>query len=292
MKNKELVKSNSTTISKVASIIELRDKIIGAKQPTQKGDYNFYIRRSRPICYILIVDQSDNTFEESEVICKIVNDFIINNVYLCMRNDGIRDLVYLYLITHHSSEIFTLEYAQISIWKNNFVEAEIKQKEELMPWGESIRSQYTDFKWILPTAQGKPNLTSALKKGYDLAKKHIETFPECAPPIIYNISNYCQKATFEDIDLINCLKQQKSTDGSLLFSNVAIDVNNEKVMKIAAEEEIILGEHASFCPNIILDNFKIERHKDKSLSFIKMNSQNYFIVPKFGTLTILNLNNE
>ena len=246
MSNKDLIKRTSSELESTKSIFDARELAIGIPIPEQKGDYYCFARRSNPNCHIIIVDQSGNTKEEAQTMIDLINNFIQEAIYMSSRENGIRDYEYIYLITHHNSSISVLDNGAVSNWADNFIDIlEIETQVE-MPWGEIIKSTTRKKNWIKPKSSGKPYLNKAFERAFYIAKEHINSFPKCFPPIIYNISNFEQKGSFEELDWINRIKGLSSEHGNVLFSNNFIDLNYKDKYINFCSSRSIFGKFSSF----------------------------------------------
>jgi|SRR5690606_24873084 len=129
-KDKSLIKL-SNSLTKADNLISAREVALNIEEPKQEGDYNAYASRANPNCNILLIDQSENTIEESEKICELINNFIQDVFFQCVRESEIREYIKIYLVPHYNGSAKCVNDGSINTLSQNPIEiSTIKKKKK------------------------------------------------------------------------------------------------------------------------------------------------------------------
>lgn len=217
------------------------------------------INRDNPVALIFLVDQSGSMAEpfglqpetrKADGVADAINRVLQSLVLRCARAEGVRDYFRVGLIGYGSRVVsaFGGSANNCALVKLSELAAKPARVEDRVRKvgdgaGKTREQKYKFPVWLDPVAAGKTPMCSALNQAHNAVVKHIEQYPRCFPPLVFNITDGA--ATDGDPEpAAEAIRDMASWDGNVLLFNIHVSVTPVQPIRFPDEEETMPDDYA------------------------------------------------
>lgn len=280
MSNSNLPQKQNTNVAAITNAVNIMNARNLALTDSQ---YAARITRLTPTAIIILIDQSGSMIEEiidelgvsvskSELVSKVINEFLYELINVCQKDYGVRDYFDVSVIGYGTDDeqanyawegkLEGKEFVTISELKDGILNTLESIVSETNRFGKIVDKKITRRVWITPQANG----LTPMKNAFELAKTNLEKWvlknENSFPPLLINITDgeASDVDDFEElIDLCDEIKKINTSDGGVLIYNYHMSNNNDneiifpKCSDDIGEDEytIALSKMSSFIPKTI-----------------------------------------
>jgi len=250
-----------TNIAKYGISIPAHPEQMQSKEP-----YTSQITRKTPTAFIFLVDHSvsmsgnttlnGTSMSKNEAVAQIINHQINELVLRCIKGNEIRNYFDI-AVVGYGEEVYSgwggnLEgryFVTPQELKDNPYKKITVKEEKCTRRGVEIK-EVEKVQWVPPRADGSwTRLHKAVRKAKELLDEWINDHKDvdCYPPTVINITDGMFNGISEDdmLQICNELKSMSTNDGNVIFMNIHISNNGEKIVLPVNKTELKGNEYST-----------------------------------------------
>ena len=221
-------------------------------------DYTAEISRANPTCFLILVDQSGSMNQafggsdrsKAREVADVINRLLQTLVYRCAMGASILDRYYIGVIGYGKTvgpalggELAGRGVVPVSEIGNKPLRVEERLKKEPDGAGGLIEQRIKFPIWFEPVAAQRTPMCEALLQAQQTVQGFVDQFPNCFPPIVFNISD---GAATDGEPEANAAKVREvcSEDGNVLLFNIHISTKAEQKIEYPSTEETLPDKNA------------------------------------------------
>jgi len=221
--------------------------------------YTAEIRRTNPTCFLFLVDQSSSMLEpmggseeksKAQGVADAINRLLQNLAIKCAKSEGIRDYFHVGVIGYggrvapaFGGTLAGHSLAPISEIAKSPLRVEQRTRKVDDGAGGLIEQKFKFPVWFEPVGQGRTPMCKALGLAHATMAQFLRDFPECYPPLIFNITDGESTDGVPENDATK-LRELASTDGNVLLLNAHLSDKPLRPIEYPDREEGLPDQYA------------------------------------------------
>jgi hypothetical protein len=220
--------------------------------------YTAEISRSRPTCFLFVIDQSgsmDDVFpgenrKKAQGVSDAINRMLQNLVIRCAKEEGVRDYFHVGVIGYGAQvgPAFSGPLAGrnlVPISEVGVMPARVEERSRKVDDGiGGLVDQTVRFPvWFDPVANGGTPMCEALTQGHDVLHEWVQQHQDSFPPVVIHITDG-ESTDGDPSRAMQMITHMSTQDGNVLLFNIHVSSSASTPLTFPDSVELLPDDYA------------------------------------------------